>query len=57
MATEHIGIEQARGKLGELADRARFGGETFVLTKMRKPVAVIVSYEEFRDKIEGEDQR
>ena len=57
MTTEHIGIEAARAKLGELADRARFGGETFVLTKMRKPVAVIVSYEQFRDKIEGEDPR
>lgn len=42
-----VGIESARGKLGELADEVSAGGEPVILTKRGEAVAVLVSREEY----------
>lgn len=48
-----IGADEARQKLGELIDRAAFGGERFVLKRHGKPpVVALVSIADL-EKIEG----
>lgn len=39
-----IGITEARSRLGEIVDKARYLGETVVLMKSGKPAAAIVPY-------------
>lgn len=42
---EKLGIEEARGQLGEIADRARLTLQPTMITKNGKPAAVVVSHE------------
>ncbi|MQA86721.1 MAG: type II toxin-antitoxin system prevent-host-death family antitoxin [Streptosporangiales bacterium] len=42
MATEEIGVEQARAKLGELVSRAEYRGEITYLTRYGRRVAAVV---------------
>lgn len=48
---EEMGVEQARGELGPIVDRAHFQSEWTVLTKgnSRERRAVVVSWEWFRE--------
>ena len=39
-----LGITEARSRLGEIVDKARYLGETIVLMKSGKPAAAIVPY-------------
>ncbi|MBI3958797.1 MAG: type II toxin-antitoxin system prevent-host-death family antitoxin [Chloroflexi bacterium] len=39
-----LGITEARSRLGEIVDKARYLGETVVLMKSGKPAAAIVPY-------------
>lgn len=52
---DEMSIEQARPKLGEIADRARLAGQPTLLTKQGKPAAVVVSVDwyEAAEKIEA----
>ena len=43
-----IGMAQAKSKLAELVGRVVYGGERFVLERWGKPVAVLISVEEYR---------
>lgn len=45
MTRKYIGIEEARGKLGDLVTAAQQGAE-IILTRNRKPVAQITRYQE-----------
>ncbi|HRJ43329.1 MAG: type II toxin-antitoxin system prevent-host-death family antitoxin [Caldilineaceae bacterium] len=40
-----LGITEARSRLGEIVDKARYLGETVVLLKSGKPAAAIVPYQ------------
>jgi antitoxin (DNA-binding transcriptional repressor) of toxin-antitoxin stability system len=39
---DEMGIERARLKLGDLADRARIAGQCTMITRQGKPAAVLV---------------
>jgi len=40
---------EARAKLSEIVDRVNEQGETFVVAKRQKPIAVIIGIERYRD--------
>lgn len=42
---DEMGIQQARAKLGEIADKAHYQKQPTVLTKYGQPWAVVVSHE------------
>ena len=42
-----VGVEDARGSLGQLVDEVAAGGDVVALTKRGKPLAVLVSREEY----------
>jgi prevent-host-death family protein len=42
-----MGIEEARGKLGDLAQEVEERGEAVVLTKRGRPLAVLLSRDEY----------
>jgi prevent-host-death family protein len=42
-------LEQARGTLGDLIDRARLAGEPTMITRYGKPGAVVVSADWYQD--------
>ncbi|MEU3619861.1 MULTISPECIES: type II toxin-antitoxin system Phd/YefM family antitoxin [unclassified Streptomyces] len=42
MPEQEIGIEEARGILGDLVERVRYSGTAVTLTRYGKPVARIV---------------
>jgi prevent-host-death family protein len=48
MSERFIGVEQARGQLGRLVDDVAGGAETIALTKRGRPVAVLVSRDEWQ---------
>ncbi len=52
MGERFIGVEQARGQLGRLVDDVATGSEAVSLTKRGRPVAVLVSREEW-DALKG----
>lgn len=45
MSSEYVGIEDARGRLGDLVTAAQQGVDT-ILTRNRRPVARITRYQE-----------
>ncbi|GEM_PF-1892887 len=48
-----IRAADARNNFAEIIGRAHFGGETFVVEKQGKPVAVILGMDEYRKLTEG----
>ncbi len=42
-----VGVEDARGSLGQLVDDVAAGGDVVALTKRGKPLVVLVSREEY----------
>jgi prevent-host-death family protein len=48
MSERFIGVEQARGQLGRLVDDVAGGAEAIALTKRGRPVAVLVSRDEWQ---------
>jgi prevent-host-death family protein len=42
-----VGVEDARGSLGQLVDDVAAGGDVIALTKRGRPLAVLVSREEY----------
>jgi len=52
-----VGVEDARGSLGQLVDDVAASGDVVALTKRGKPLAVLVSREEYmRLKLSETDQ-
>jgi prevent-host-death family protein len=47
MAERFVGVEQARGQLGRLVDDVAGGSEAISLTKRGRPVAMLVSRDEW----------
>jgi prevent-host-death family protein len=47
MAERFVGVEQARGQLGRLVDDVAGGAEPISLTKRGRPVAVLLSRDEW----------
>lgn len=47
VVAEYIASSDARDRLAELLNRARFGGERFVVTRNGDPLAVISGAQEF----------
>ena len=47
MAERFIGVEQARGQLGRLVEDVAAGAEPISLTKRGRPIAVLVSRDEW----------
>lgn len=47
MSERFVGVEQARGQLGRLVDDVAGGSEPISLTKRGRPVAVLVSRDEW----------
>lgn len=47
MAERFVGVEQARGQLGRLVDDVAGGSDAISLTKRGRPVAMLVSREEW----------
>ena len=48
---EQMNIEEARGKLGPIVDRARLAGHPTVITRNGKPAAMVIPlswYEQFK---------
>ncbi|MGZ8578599.1 MAG: type II toxin-antitoxin system Phd/YefM family antitoxin [Actinomycetota bacterium] len=43
----YVGIERARGRLGQLAEEVAAGSEPIILTKRGQTLAVIVSRDEY----------
>lgn len=42
-----LGVEEARGKLGQLAEEVAARGEPIVLTRRGRPLAVLLSRDEY----------
>ena len=42
-----VGVEDARGSLGQLVDDVAAGGDVIALTKRGRPLAVLMSREEY----------
>lgn len=52
-----VGVEEARGSLGQLVDDVAAGGDVVALTKRGRPLVVLVSREEYvRLKLAQADQ-
>lgn len=47
MAERFVGVEQARGQLGKLIEEVAGGAEPIALTKRGRPMAVLISREEW----------
>ncbi|HEX6989990.1 MAG TPA: type II toxin-antitoxin system Phd/YefM family antitoxin [Bacillota bacterium] len=45
MSSKHIGIEEARGRLGDLVTAAQQGAD-IIITRNRRPAARLVAYQE-----------
>jgi prevent-host-death family protein len=52
---KHVGLSEARARLGAVIERVRVGKEYVVLEKAGKPVAALVDIEEFEDLLELRD--
>jgi prevent-host-death family protein len=52
---KHVGLSEARARLGAVIERVRVGKEYIVLEKAGKPVAALVDIEEFEDLLELRD--
>lgn len=46
--TRTIGMAEAKSKLSDLVGRVAYGGELFILERRGRPVAVLISLEEYR---------
>lgn len=42
-----INTSKAKAHFSEIASRAAYGGNTYVVQKMQKPLVVVMSYEEY----------
>jgi prevent-host-death family protein len=42
-----INASKAKAHFSEIASRAAYGGNTYVVEKMQKPLVVVMSYEEY----------
>jgi len=51
---EPISATDAKVRFGELLHRTSVDGQTFVVNRQRRPVAVILSYRRYRELIEGQ---
>ena len=47
--TRNVSAMQARQKFGELLDRAKLRGERFMIKRSGKPIAVIMSINDYED--------
>jgi prevent-host-death family protein len=54
--TSELPISEAREHLGEVVSRAEHAQERTVLTRRGKPVAVVISIEDFRELQAAEDE-
>jgi prevent-host-death family protein len=52
---KHVGLSEARARLGAVVDRVHVGKEYVVLERGGKPVAALVDIEEFEDLLELRD--
>jgi prevent-host-death family protein len=50
---QSIGVEEARSRLGQLADEAEEAGEAIAITRHGRPIAVLIAPSEYSDLLES----